>query len=187
MTDDPARNDFRYYLRWLIARVKGTTNYSKVLAMMHDTRFEYVIPQDRYRESDGRNLRRMYADERGFEITDEDLSYPASLLEVMVSLSDTMSMNVLYDEDNPDALPYLYFGEMMENCGLANYTNSYLENLSKAQAREFVDGICKKVMYRRYSRNGEGGLFPIPGCRKDQRKIELWYQMNEYILATGRG
>lgn len=185
--DEDYQNKFRYYLRWLIARVKGTTNYSKMLSMLHNRKFEWLIPQDAYRESDGRNLRRVFAEEKGFEISDEDLSYPASFLEVLVSLSDTMSMSVLHDESNPEGHPYLYFGEMMENCGLANYTNSYLERMSAGKADEFIGRICDKVMFRRYSRNGEGGLFPIHGSRKDQRKIELWYQMNEYILATGRG
>jgi hypothetical protein len=40
----------------------------------------------------------------------------------------------------------------------------------------------EKIIYRRYERNGDGGLFPLRNARKDQRRVELWEQMSEYLL-----
>ena len=37
------------------------------------------------------------------------------------------------------------------------------------------------MLAREYSDNGHGGLFPLKNPKKDQRKVEIWYQMTEYI------
>lgn len=184
--DEASGENFRYYLRWLAARVKGTVQYSKLLSILHNVEFEWVIPEDEHRESDGRRMRSIFAEAKGFEAKDGDLLYPASFLEVLISLSESMGMNILYDDENPDGEPYVYFWELLDNCGLANYDNAYLSSMTKSEAEMFVRAACERVMLRLYDRDGRGGLFPIPRSRKDQRKIELWYQMNEYILATGR-
>ena len=37
---------------------------------------------------------------------------------------------------------------------------------------------------RRYKRSGEGGLFPLKNAAKDQRKVEIWYQLSSYLLEN---
>jgi hypothetical protein len=45
-----------------------------------------------------------------------------------------------------------------------------------------ISDIVDRVTDRRYATNGAGGLFPLQNAEQDQRKIELWYQANAYLL-----
>ncbi len=76
----------------------------------------------------------------------------------------------------------------MENLGLARYFDSYLRGNNEFLV-EKIDEIIDIWMYRRFDFNGFGGLFPLkwgrlrPGQRKkDQRKVEIWYQMQAYMI-----
>jgi hypothetical protein len=40
-------------------------------------------------------------------------------------------------------------------------------------------------VWRNYDRKGVGGIFPLYRSRRDQRRVELWYQFNEYIEEYG--
>jgi hypothetical protein len=35
---------------------------------------------------------------------------------------------------------------------------------------------------REYDPDGRGGLFPLDGTHANQREVELWYQMQAYII-----
>lgn len=48
----------------------------------------------------------------------------------------------------------------------------------------FVDGALEKVIWRTYRENGVGGFFPLHNPQEDQRKVELWYQMNAYAYEN---
>jgi hypothetical protein len=41
--------------------------------------------------------------------------------------------------------------------------------------------IIQKFIYREYDKNGNGGIFPLEYSKRDQRTVELWYQMMSYI------
>ena len=45
--------------------------------------------------------------------------------------------------------------------------------------------IIKRFLERAYNRSGRGGLFPIKRVLKDQRRVEIWYQMMDYISQEG--
>ncbi len=48
--------------------------------------------------------------------------------------------------------------------------------------KEEVGYLIDCWVSRRYLRDGKGGCFPLrKPRRKDQRKVELWYQMSEYL------
>jgi hypothetical protein len=38
------------------------------------------------------------------------------------------------------------------------------------------------VIHRYYQPNGHGGFFPLENPQDDQRHVELWYQLNEYVM-----
>jgi hypothetical protein len=38
------------------------------------------------------------------------------------------------------------------------------------------------VIWRTYDRRGHGGLFPLQRSNRDQRRVEIWYQLSEYLL-----
>jgi len=40
------------------------------------------------------------------------------------------------------------------------------------------------VILRRYSKTGKGGLFPLKHPKKDQTEVEIWYQMQQYVMEN---
>ena len=43
--------------------------------------------------------------------------------------------------------------------------------------------IIDAFLDRKYDKNGEnGGLFPLHFCNRDAREMEIWDQMNEYLV-----
>jgi hypothetical protein len=44
----------------------------------------------------------------------------------------------------------------------------------------------KKWLVRDIKPNGEGGLFPMNWNQEDQRGLELWYQMQQYLAERKR-
>jgi len=44
-----------------------------------------------------------------------------------------------------------------------------------------VDPILERLIWRRYRRDGLGGLFPLRRPMEDQREVEIWYQFCAYL------
>ena len=45
--------------------------------------------------------------------------------------------------------------------------------------------IIDAFLDRKYDKNGEnGGLFPLHFCNRDAREMEIWDQMNEYLVEN---
>ena len=47
--------------------------------------------------------------------------------------------------------------------------------------RGYVDSVLKRLVERRYERDGRGGLFTVSNSRRDMRSIDIWYQMCWYL------
>lgn len=77
--------------------------------------------------------------------------------------------------DNWDVL--YWFWKILENAGLEKYTDEQFDEWKVYQ-------ILDDIVDRRYNRNGFGGLFPLRKPKKDQRKVELWYQMCAYLVEN---
>ena len=39
-------------------------------------------------------------------------------------------------------------------------------------------------IYREYERNGKGGMFPLKTPSGNQKKVQLWYQLAEYLIEN---
>jgi hypothetical protein len=85
-------------------------------------------------------------------------------------------------EDQDDDMKMCdWFWKMLENIGLNGCTDeTYLDDWND----RYVDQILEKIIERGYGRDGKGGLFPLKRARKDQRKVELWYQMSNYLVEN---
>jgi hypothetical protein len=69
---------------------------------------------------------------------------------------------------------------MLENLDLCQYNDRV--NLPEDKIEETLD----RVIWRTYNFNGRGGIFPLRRPRQDQRDVELWYQLNAYIIERAR-
>lgn len=141
-----------------------------VVEALFKSRFEWFVDFDKNRAADGVALRREFAfannDIKG-TFSPEWYAMECSMLEMMVGLSKRMSMQTDNSIDQ-------CFWHIMRNVGL-----------SQTSSEEDVRVASEKITDRLYNYDGSnGGLFPLKGPEKDQRQVELLYQMYAYILEN---
>lgn len=154
---DPSRRSRRY-------------TYWNLFRRMHTTEFEWHIHNDQARVEDGVDLRREFIIDAEIPYVDDAwFNQGCSFLEMLVALSRRMAFEA--DSDAPSC-----FWNMLENISLFGM-NDTVKN-----SAEIIDDALRRVIDRKYEPNGEGGLFPLVHPKRDQRRVELWYQLNAYIL-----
>lgn len=173
---------FHDYFMWLCDLIKVNTtetSYWLLATDLNKKEFYSIIPNDDNRRKDGLNLREQFRSEAGYEIYNALDSRPCSMLEMLIGLA--IRINYTTEElDNVDNTA-AWFWKLVENLDLVKYTDDeYYNKGSNVKAK--IDNVLNIVLKRRYKRNGEGGLFPLEDPKKDQRKVEIWYQLSEYLM-----
>ena len=161
------------YFDWLYTMAVGNDgSYTNLLKDLYELKFNWTIYFDKNRAADGIALRRSFVFETaGLSVHDSWLGKDCSFLEMMVALAEKMAM--LLDKSIPST-----FKHLLRNSGLAPMTNNNYDEV-------VVNHIVGTITDRSYQPNGTGGFFPIRNSDKDQRTVELLYQMNSYILENG--
>jgi hypothetical protein len=168
------------YLKWLYEQVADPEfedrelTYWKVLNILFKKEFVSDIPNDENRIHDGLALRSEFLTNQDFG--NEDLAWVelgCSVLELMVGLA----RRIEFDTDKGGA--HYWFWVLMENIGLSGYNDH--KRFTRRQL-DRIDDILNSLIYRSYEYDGRGGFFPLREPRRDQTKVELWYQMSAYIL-----
>lgn len=164
------------YLRWLYSQVASPRlrspqkRYWKLTRTMYTTEFFWLVPNDDNRVEDGRVLRYEFLDlNRRFDPDPDWLALGCSFLEMIIALSRRLAFEA---QRTPD----WWFWELMKNVGLADCHDA--SDTTEDEIKQVLD----TVIWRTYRRNGHGGLFPLDNPEKDQRKVEIWYQLNTYLL-----
>lgn len=164
------------YLLWLYRQVrtvrttrKTPNTYWELFDQLLQTEFVWFVPNDDNRATDGRELRYEWAARTGAQVDTQWLETGCSFLEMLIALSRRLS----FEEGNDSAS---WFWQLIENLGLTEFKDG-----SGFESEEVQD-VTHRVMFRNYDRNGNGGLFPLRSSNKDQRKVEIWYQLSEYLL-----
>lgn len=161
------------YFNWLYSQIErmGDPPYTGLLEQMFQTQFEWFVPNDDNRAKDGVNLRKKFIFERSTGKPDSDwLAIECSFLEMLVALSERVAYNM--DVTINDA-----FWHMVRNLG---FDETYSDDYSYSS--DDVDDVLQRVIWRNYSYDGSGGLFPLDAAERDQRETELIYQMYSYAL-----
>jgi len=161
------REAYLDYLAPQIAAVPDVgESYWDLLRLMQEKEFVWFVPNDDNRIADGLEIRAEWFDAIGLSM---DLG-PCSFLEVVVGLSRRMAFII---------------GESAEGWGWQLLINLELhkmrDSLSRYKANKAND-IMDTVIWRTYAPDGTGGFFPLAWPRDDQRKVELWYQLNAYAI-----
>ena len=184
------------YFTWLVDYktnlVKDDLRFSHgfVARRMFEYNFSAFVKFDENRISDGYNLRRYYNNHRsrGRLLHRNDLmNEPVSVLEVLIALADRMVTQII-PKNNDIETTHDCLMLMFENLGLYKITDSVINHLRFSQKGHFfemIDQSITRFVDRTYDRFGRGGIFPLQYSKVDQRKVELWYQMNEYLIANG--
>lgn len=166
------------YLAWLIDLVDSDRVYERLLSFLHNVEFSdrtaKLIPNDINRIDDGRYLREKFCF-RYQRSSNKQLccsfyenlfpDYGCSILELLIGLAYRI-------DDNFGIKSYRdWFWDMMAN----------LDLVDNGMSVRVMDDICRRFLSRNYDRTGEGGLFPLKYPDRDQRNIEIWYQLNAYL------
>lgn len=166
------------YFRWLCSQVANvklknpSRTYWSLLKQLHTKEFVWIIPNDDNRLEDGRYLRYEFVNDNDLDVDSEWIHLGCSMLEMLIGLARRLS----FEDDAPVDE---WFWHLLDNLGLRQFTDN--SNFTQQD----VDDIIDDVIWRTYKPNGSGGLFPLRHAHEDQREVELWYQMSEYLLENG--
>lgn len=162
------------YFNWLCAKVLTTqgTIYHDLLKILYETEFTWIIPGDRNRSDDGRELRYSFLYMSGWDSDPNWFHQPCSVLEMLIAFAD----RALFQTDT--ALQ-AWFWEFMTNLDLGEYRQVGRSDVPK------IEDILQMFIWRTYDESGHGGMFPLRWPKRDQRKVEIWYQFCDYLEDRG--
>ena len=169
------------YFRWLCDKVgveRPNGSYWILIKALHKKEFYWTVPNDDNRALDGKKLREAFAEETDYYPYDA-LDGPCSMLEMLIALAGRCQYGVIDAEvENRTSK---WFWELVGNIGLDKFTDDvYVEECGTFQ----VDLILDTVLDRAYKKDGRGGLFPLKSAKKDQRNVEIWFQMCAYLIEN---
>ena len=165
---DASRDD---YFDWLCSKVVDgypDSSDEKLLRQLYSLPFVYVIANDSHRYDDGIGLRSLYRYETDNEVVWEG---PCSVLEVLVSMAKMVGEDVLGTYYN-DKRTYEWFWMMVDNLGL------------RGVGEVEVEGIVGTWVNREFDYDGRGSPFPLRKPPEDQRTVEIWKQICNYIYEN---
>lgn len=163
------------YLTWLYSQVaeiktrRSSKTYWNLLRQLYCTEFAWFVPNDDNRAEDGRELRFEWAALEGVDLPETWLHLGCSFLEMLIGLARRL------DFQTEQPCEY-WFWHLINNMGLLGYHDR--SNFSA----EDIDERTSAVIWRTYDADGNGGLFPLRSTSHDQRQVEIWYQLCEYLL-----
>lgn len=155
------------YFEWLRFQIGVPNNksYSQLFERMNRKEFVWIVSNDDNRIEDAKELRREFlqGDPHTFQSW-------VSVLEILVAVSRRM-------EWTAGGIAKDWAWRLIQNLEL----HRMWDPLTMRKAVQ-VDDILEALVWRTYSPKGQGGFFPLIDSEEDQTKVEIWYQMNAYIL-----
>lgn len=148
------------------------SQYFMLLFKLHEMDFYWTIPLDENRAKDGVDLRDAYFEATGKDV--RDILGPCTLLEMMVALARRYDGQV--GDINSSNVPDIFWG-MLKRLKLDKMDDEHFDEIKVAD-------ILMNFMDREYDFDGKGGLFPLKKPNADQRKVEIWYQMQAYRIEN---
>lgn len=165
------------YLVWLYGQVANTTikaprkTYWDLMRALFTTEFVWFVPNDDARVEDGRELRSEFLYDAEIPEVDPDwMDQGCSFLEMLIALS----RRVAFQTDNSASY---WFWRLIDNLGLGE-----CNDMHKGHLADIVEEVTDRITFRTYDPDGRGGLFPLKHADMDQTKVEIWFQMQAYVL-----
>lgn len=162
------------YFIWLYSRVASLNQRSRtkthwvLLKQLYTIEFLWFVPNDDNRVEDGRELRYEFLEAHDREFDQDWIHLGCSVLEMLIGLSRRLSFEA-------SGTSRVWFWHLLHNLDLAHYTDS------NPGDPDDINAVIDTLIYRSYSFDGKGGLFPLDEPMHDQRKVEIWYQLNAYL------
>jgi hypothetical protein len=167
--------DWLYHQSFEVNDIRSPKSYFFLCSALHEVIFKPLIPNDDNRAADGINLREAFARSlrtpSNRAIMNNLLSMgDATIFEMMTALAKRADYIVSYGPED-------WFMRFLINL---NINRSSDPRWSPTFERKTA-AILEVLNERRYAPNGKGGLFPLDRPRRDQREVEIWYQMQAFI------
>lgn len=166
------------YFKWLYEQIGNprlrnpSRTHWGLARQLFTKEFVWFIPNDDNRVEDGRELRYEFLDLYSDVDPGSDwMGLGCSMLEMLIGLSRRLAFET-------EQTAHEWFWQLLENLGIDHCSDQVYNDLIRRE----VDYILDRVIWRTYSRDGRGGLFPLQSPREDQRKVEIWYQLNAYLI-----
>lgn len=177
MSDRDSMDVTNEYFSWLLNFIEtyyvDIRRYSRLLMYLFDKEFIWMIPNDSNRALDAMELRFEFLN--GYQNEEID-SRPCSVLEVLIRLAMDWEHEITYDFHKGDRSSK-WFWVMIGNLGLLEFPDTDFNV-------EEVDEIVNIWLNRSYQKNGEGGIFPVKSGNVDQTKVEIWLQLQNFVLEN---
>lgn len=159
--------DYEYY-EWLVSQIFLPPNksFNTLFDMMHSREFVWLVPNDDNRIQDSLDLRTEFLNGKKNKLDLEG----ATLLEILVSLSRRVSFTAGHSPEH-------WAWVLIKNLRL----NKKFDPLT-AEEMVKINDILEALVWRTYQQNGQGGFFPLKRPDEDQTQVEIWYQMNKYVI-----
>jgi hypothetical protein len=161
------KTDIDYY-EWLIEHIHipNGKSYRGLFEILHNTEFQWTVPNDNNRLQDGLDLRGYFLNGRKKKLN----LHGATLLEVLVALSERVAFTA-------GGQPKRWAWKLLKNLRLTDKSDP----LTPSDI-ERVNNVLDALVWRTYEFSGRGGFFPLKHPEEDQTKVEIWYQMNKYAI-----
>jgi len=163
------------YFEFLKELVDAPKEYSILLRHLYETEFYPLVPNDDNRCADGQQLRNNFIDEVGLQRPSSMPEITCNVLEMMIGLSNRLEFELMGGRYERPASKW--FWVLVDNIGLTHCTDAGYKG-------EYVNNVVSRLLDRQYMRDGRGGLFPLQHPHKDQRRVEIWYQMNAWVIEN---
>ncbi len=166
------------YFTWLygqVASVKlknSSRTHWSLARQLYTKEFIWLIPNDDNRLEDGKDLRHEFLEACEIDILEPNwFVLGCSMLEMLIGLSQRLSFEA-------DGEPRVWFWHLIETVNLQRHNDRNYDN----KAQRDIDETLDRIIWRTYRPDGRGGLFPLRKPTQDQREVEIWYQLNEYLV-----
>lgn len=177
------------YLSYLCSLVgldnRDGKSYMILAHLLHDKDYYWTLPMDENRAYDGIALRnRWYTLVKDAKMPDGEtprysydaLSRTCSVFEMMVALAVRCDEAIMWDKSKGDRTAQ-WFWCMIENLGFTEYSDDSI----LVDASNIISTTIQNALDRTYEYDGLGGFWPVKNPTRDQREVELWYQMCSYL------
>lgn len=177
------------YFNWLCDIVHANDpqdSFIKLMRVLFETDFYWVIDNDINRAEDGKHLRSDFENRSLYSDYSVIYDKPCSVLEMLIALSIRIDEEVMWNP-NKGNRAVTWFWEMLENLEIADIDDY---SFCDPEDRYRIKRILEKFLSRNYDKDGFGCLFPLNSCyiccSKVSQKVsqtEIWYQMMDYMMS----
>ena len=164
------RDRYFGWLREQLDSLESGDTYSLLFNTLYSLEYVPLLMMDQNREHDALEMRKQVC---GILHTRPSHA-PCSFLEFLAALS--FRMHYICDAPNEWRVKE-FFWRLLSNLGL----NLFRNDTWSLGDEERIKDIVTRVNQRTFDSDGAGGLFPMAAPKQNQRNLEVWYQMNQYI------